>query len=295
MTLFRLDTPHEARLATFTARTEKHGEADVAALTLGLSITGPNLLLDKVSETLRHAFYRVADDYTEALENIDPPTTVLRTKQLTGPLPITVPEIKGGTLYVEWGIGEDMVFGDVTLKAWKAECFEGGSVTLSFKASTSDIDEEEAGRLFGKQGQAIMIRFTPPLPVADNTGDDNGAPLFEEPSEARLAAEAAFVQRITDCPTCGPSEFDREEGTATCLGCGWTTRVSFQPGAEGMDPNKMRAFPGAVDGEDDGQDAGEHVADDVERNGEGATARTPAQIRGAKAAATRKARAAAGA
>jgi len=200
--LFRIDTPTEAKLATFTARTEKHGTEDVAALTLGLSITGPNLLLDKVSETLRHALYRVADDYTEALENIDPPTTVLRTKQMAGPLSITVPEIKGGTLYVEWGIGEDMVFSDVTLKSWKAECFEGGTCTLSFKASTSDVDEEEAGHLFGKQGQALMIRFEPPRPVAE-PDEDNGAPLFEEPSDARLAAEAAFSD----------------------------------PGAEGMDPN----------------------------------------------------------
>jgi len=212
--LFRIDTATEARLNTFTARTEKHGTEDVAALTLGLSITGPNLLLDKVSETLRHAFYRVADDYTEALENIDPPTTVLRTKQLTGALPISVPEIKGGTLYIEYGIGEDMVFGDVTLKSWKAECFEGGTVTLSFKASTSDVNEDEAGHLFGKQGQALMIRFEPPVPVAAASEEDNGAPLFEEPSEARLAAEAAF-----------------------------------QPGAEGMDPNEPMdatdAFVGA--------------------------------------------------
>lgn len=46
-------------------------------------------------------------------------------------------------------------------------------------------------------------------------------------------------------------------------------------------------------GKDDSQDAGDHVADDVERNGEGATGKTPAQIRGAKGAATRRARAAA--
>ena len=79
-----------------------------------------------------------------------------------------------------------------------------------------------------------------------------------EPSEARLAAEAAF-----------------------------------QPGSEGMDPNAMRAFPGAVDGDDDEHEAGEHVADDVEQHGEGNSAKTPAQIRAAKAAATRRANAAA--
>lgn len=232
--LFRLDTPTEAKLNTFTARTEKHGEEDVAALTLGLSITGPNLLLDKISETLRHAFYRVADDYTEALDNIDPPTTVLRTKQLTGALPISVPEIKGGTLYVEYGIGEDMVFGDCTVKAWKAECLEGGTCTLSFKVSTNDIDEEEAGHLFGKQGQMLMIRFEPPKPMPI-ASEDKGAPLFDEPSEARLEAE--------------------------------------------------RAFEGAIDGDDDGQDAGEHLADDVERNGESDSASPKPRKRKTRAAA----------
>lgn len=202
--LFRLDHPTEAKLATFTARTEKHGDEDVAALTLGLVITAPNTILDKVSETLRHALYTVADDYTDGLDGIDPPTPKLRTKQLTGALNISVPEIKGGTLHVEYGIGEDMVFGDVTVKSWKAECFEGGTVTLSFKVSTSDVDEEEAGHLFGKQGQALMIRFEPPLPVAatsetDAAADENQPTLdgttgaeIGEPSEARLAADAMF-------------------------------------------------------------------------------------------------------
>jgi hypothetical protein len=201
--IFRIDHPTEAKLVSFTARTEKHGTADVAALTLGLSITGPNLLLDKVSETLRHAFYRVADDYTEALENIDPPTTVLRTKQLTGALPISVPEIKGGTLYIEWGIGEDMVISACTIKSWRAECFDGGTVTLSFKISSSDFDEDEAGHLFGKQGQALMIRFDPPTPeqervetdlVIDGTRGPSPGPLFDKGDEGSDAT-SEFVDQ----------------------------------------------------------------------------------------------------
>lgn len=196
MPLFKLDTPTEAKLTALTPRTEHHGEDLVAAMSLALTITGPNTMLDLLSPTLRKALYQRADDETQdALDGIEPPTPKLRTKHL-GPLTLVIPEISGGTLFVEWGISEDMCFSDCKVGKWRLECMEGGTVALSFRVSTSDVSEEEAGHLFGKQGQMLAIRFEPPAPLpAESTGPvidgtKGPGPLFDErgPTDAFIAA-----------------------------------------------------------------------------------------------------------
>lgn len=214
--LFKLDTPTEAKLVTFTARTERHGKEDVAALTLGLSITAPNPLLDLLSPTLRHALYSVADDYTPGLDGIEPPTPKLRTKQLVSPLALNIPEIKGGRLYVQWGTGEDMIFEMTGLGKWRLDAYDGGTVTLGFKVSFNDVSEEEAGHLFGKQGQMLHVQFQPPtLPtepeqtgqvIDGTTGHPGGdGPLFEEPDDpdsegGTTDATEAFVEAHSEQP-----------------------------------------------------------------------------------------------
>jgi hypothetical protein len=170
---------------------------------------------------------------------------------------------------VDYGIDEtsQIVMGGCKVDAFTAELFDGGTVAIECRVSTSDLDWMGAGRLWSLQKRELQVMLAAPLTTQTNpeageqderqlTLDAQGNEL-REPSPERQAAEAAFSD----------------------------------PGAEGMDPNAMRAFPGAVDGEDDGQDAGEHVADDVAENGEGPTAKTPAQIRAAKGAATRRAKA----
>jgi hypothetical protein len=195
MPIFKLDTPTEAKLTAFTPRTEHHGEDLVSAMSLALTITGPNTILDLLSSTLRQALYMRGDDETqEALDGIDPPTPKLRTKHLSGALALAVAEISGGTLFVEWGIGDDMSFGDCKVGKWRVEPMEGGTCSLHFRVSTSDVDEQEAGHLFGKQGQVIMIRFEPPKdapagastgPAIDGTKGHPGAgPLFDGPDDA---------------------------------------------------------------------------------------------------------------
>jgi hypothetical protein len=190
--LFTLDTATDAKLTSVTPRSEHHGTDLVSAITLGLTITGPNTILDLLSPTLRHALYtRADDDSQEALDGIEPPTPKLRTKHL-GPLTLSIPAIEGGTLFVEWGIGDDMELGSCKVDKWRAECMEGGSVALSFRVSTSDLSEEEAGHLFGKLGQVIAIRFEPPAPktepvqtgqVIDGTKGPSAGPLFDDPEE----------------------------------------------------------------------------------------------------------------
>jgi hypothetical protein len=168
MPLFTLESATDAKLTSVTPRSEHHGTDLVSAISLGLTITGPNTILDLLSSSLRHALYTIADasETQESLPEIDPPTPKLRTKHL-GAVPLTIPAIEGGTLYVEWGIGDDMELGSAKVDKWRAECMEGGTVSLSFRVSTSDVSEEEAGHLFGKLGQVIAIRFTPPAPKTE--------------------------------------------------------------------------------------------------------------------------------
>lgn len=208
--MFILETPTEAKLTSVTPRSEHHGEDLVSAISLGLTITGPNTILDKLSSTLRKALYTIADasETQETLPEIDPPTPKLRTKHL-GPLTLSLPAIEGGTLYVEWGIGEDMVLAKSKVDKWRAECMEGGTVALSFRVSTNDVDETEAGRLFGKLGQVIAIRFDPPAVAAEpvqtgqmidgTQGHPGMVPLFDpedDDSDAAQTPETALAEAV---------------------------------------------------------------------------------------------------
>lgn len=52
--MFALLEKTEALLTSVTPRTEVHGEDRVFAISLGVKITGPNTLLDKLTPALRH-------------------------------------------------------------------------------------------------------------------------------------------------------------------------------------------------------------------------------------------------
>jgi hypothetical protein len=295
----------EATLTTFTGRVETHGKSKVPAASYRLRFGGPNTLIDLLSPTARKTFY-MAEPGQEDLPGVEPTTPLLRSKDIKHWSPETAYE--GWTVtFDRTGNDEDNIEqGGAKIDSFTCDLFENPArVEIECRVSTSNIDADGAGWLWSKQQQKVFVMLAAPLTTQTNpdagaerdpsqlTLDADGNEL-REPSDARQAADAAFTNRVTNCPTCGPSEFDREEGTATCLGCGWTTREHNDPGAEGMDPNAMRAFPGAVDGGDQQHEAGDHLADDIERNGEEASAKTPGQIRAAKGAATRRARAAVG-
>jgi hypothetical protein len=55
--MFELLTPQAATLTGVVPRNEMHGDDEVLAVTLGLKITAANLLLDRLSPTLRAALY----------------------------------------------------------------------------------------------------------------------------------------------------------------------------------------------------------------------------------------------
>lgn len=212
-TIFRLDESTDVTLDTVTPRKEHHGKDTVVAVTLGLTMSGPNTLLDLVSPSLRHALYtRDETDATqEPLEGIEPPMTTLRSKDFDGiTLPLALKPIEGGTLSVEWGISDDIVMTKTKVDKFRVTALAGGTVSLSFRASSNDIDDEELGHVCGKLGQVIAIRFEPPAPIPESSsgptidgtcghpgardGDEGG----DDPDAGDLFARAHGVEVAED-------------------------------------------------------------------------------------------------
>src|SRR4051812_47280529 len=75
--MFQIEEITEARLVTLTSRSEKHGDDDVPAVSLGLEITVPNTMLDQIDPTLREALYKAIDDQ-EPLPGVERSTPILR-------------------------------------------------------------------------------------------------------------------------------------------------------------------------------------------------------------------------
>lgn len=182
---FEILTPTDAKLTSVTPRTEKHGDDDVFAISLGLSITGPNTMLDALSPSLRQALY-MAVPGQDQLPGVEPATPLLRCKVMQE-VKLGPSAFEGWTLAVDHGIDE----GDpITLGGCKVDKFvvlpsEGGTVELRFRIGSSDIDATEAGLLCSHLGQ--VVSFTLKAPEArkpDAVIDGTGAEFKKDHPDA---------------------------------------------------------------------------------------------------------------
>ena len=201
---FEILTPIAAKLNTVTPRVEKHGEDNVSAVSIGLSITGPNTILDHLDGgKLRNALYMAVPDQ-EQLPGVEPSTPLLRARGIeevkcTG-------AVEGWTVEIEHGIDDAsaIVLGAAKVDKFRVKPMEGGSVVLLFRVGTSDISEHEAGVLFGKLGQEVMLTLRAPVkadgPVIDGT---TGHPGLAD-------SQAAHGDDATDLFAAGAS--DRHAG-----------------------------------------------------------------------------------
>lgn len=190
---FELRTPTAATLKTVTPRTEIHGDEPVSAISLGLSITGPNTLLDALDGgKLRHALY-MAVPGQEDLPGVEPSTPLLRARGIEEVK--CAGTLEGWTVAFQHGIGEDIELGASKVDKFRVKPMEGGSIELLFRVGTSDISEDEAGALFGKLGQEVMITVTAPVIAS-------GAPVIDGTTEAFKAdhpeAGDLFADRVDD-------------------------------------------------------------------------------------------------
>lgn len=195
--MFELLTPIEATLRTLTPRTEKHGEDDVSAVSLGLTIRGPNTLLDYLSKGLRETLYKPVEDQ-EQLPGVEPSTPLLRVRGIESVRLDAC--FEGWTLKIDRGIDQSnpIALGGAKVDAFAVEPSEGGTIDLLFRVGSSDIDEDEAGWLFGHLKQSIWITLHAP----------------EEKPEAIDGSVEAFRHDhpdATDLFAAGPDDSDGED------------------------------------------------------------------------------------
>lgn len=182
--LFELLDPTDALLKTFTPRTEKHGEDDVSAASLGLSIEAPNTILDLLSPSLRQTLYAAPEGQT-TLPGVEESTPLLRTKVIET-LKLTNC-YEGWTLRITAGVRDDIVIGDCKVDKFVVTPRDGGSVLLDLRIGSSDIDETEAGWLYGKLRHDIEITLHAPevKEVIDGTvGHPGAAAAAADPRDA---------------------------------------------------------------------------------------------------------------
>lgn len=227
--MFEITTPMSAKLATFTIRSEKHGEDDVLAFSMGLKITTANTFLDLLAPGLRDALFKAVEGQDQ-LPGVEPATPLLRCKTIDT---INLDRsFEGWTLSVPHGIDEDtpITIGGAKIDKWRVTPLEGGSVEVSCRIGSNDVDETELGKLGGKLGQEIEFTLTapkvsePPIdgtteafkrdhPDAGAAGQDQGHDLFAE-SQADDATDAflGIHGSETDAGAGGPPDSDTDAG-----------------------------------------------------------------------------------
>lgn len=162
---FELLTPTDAKLASFNIRNEKHGDEDVLAFSMGLKITAANTFLDVLAPGLRESLF-MAVEGQEQLPGVEPATPLLRCKGI-GRIELAA-SFEGWTLAIPHGIDEEtaIVIGGAKVDKWRVVPFEGGSVEVSCRIGSNDVDETELGKLGGKLGQVISFTLTAPKFIA---------------------------------------------------------------------------------------------------------------------------------
>lgn len=218
--MFQLTEFTEARLASVQNRTEKHGDEDVPAVTLSTVITAANTLLDTIDPGLRHALYKAVDGQ-EQLPGVEPSTPVLRANCIDTVVLTTMHE--GWRLLVDDGIDDTdpMVFDGVKVDKLRVDAKQGGSIELTMRLGTSDIDADRLGKLGMHNGQSIWVKLLKPEVKADAIDGSVEAFNKDHPEfgDGRDATDLFAAGAGTEGPegeTQGPAdETDDTEGLAS--------------------------------------------------------------------------------
>lgn len=195
--MFQITEFTYARLASLTPRVEKHGDDNKPAVSIRIEIEAPNTLLDSIDPQIRHALYKPVDDQ-EQLPGVEPATPVLRCNSFDKHTLATAHE--GWTFAVDYGIDEaaPMVFGGCKVDKFSVDAKQGGSIVLSFRVGTSDIDADKVGRLAMHNGDDIAITLQAPEKPADAI--DGSVEAFEKdhPDAGEGSATDLFSQTSSE-------------------------------------------------------------------------------------------------
>ncbi len=223
---FELKNPTIAIISSVTPRIEKHGDENVPAITLGIQITGPNTLLDLIVPGLRDVLYKPANDDMDTLPGVEQSTPLLRSRAMER-IKLKMPQMEGWTLEVEHGIDETTAIKLSLCKVDKfsLEPFEGGSVELSFRVGTSDVDERYMGELAMKLGSEVPIMLLAPAVKPGAIDGSQAAFERDHPGMLSLADGSLF-------------DADADDATAAFVATG---------GGEGLDADQDEASESAIE------------------------------------------------
>lgn len=173
---FEILTPTDATLTSVTPRTEKHGDEDVFAISLGLKVTAPNTLLDTLAPGLRDSLYKAVEGQ-EQLPGVEPATPLLRCKVIDT-LALAAC-FEGWTIAIDHGIDESdpITLGGAKVDKFRVVPSEGGSVSIAFRVGSNDIDAAEAGLLCSHLGQGISFTLKAPEARKEGTTEATGAEI----------------------------------------------------------------------------------------------------------------------
>lgn len=151
----------DVKLTNLTTRTERHGEEDVPAISIKCQLETSNKVLDAFSPKLLPAFYECKEKaQVELIKNDMFPD-------------LKMPEIKPiawDREYAEYRVllckhlspdEAEHILPDCTLKGFKFELKDGGSVIVSFTINCRPSPEAVA-YLYKMQGHDIMVTLEPP-------------------------------------------------------------------------------------------------------------------------------------
>ncbi len=156
-----------AKIASFTPIAEKHGDENKLAASLKFELSAANSALDAFSPKLRKFLFRKAGkgeqqdliEGTDGLVALEMPR--LGALSWDEEFPGYEIEIAGGL-----HLAEPIVQVDVTLKKFRFEPLEGGSVLITFSA-VFHPDAEEAGALCALIQDEVELTLTPPTKQED--------------------------------------------------------------------------------------------------------------------------------
>lgn len=180
--MFEITKFTEARLATLTSRSEKHGDDEVPAVSLGVELRVGNRMLDQIDSDLRQTFYRTPD--SKSLPGMDDELTVLRCNSIER---VGVPKkYEGWTLEVDDGADQSQPssFGGCKVDKISFEPMNGGKIVLRLRIGTSDLDKERSGMLGMHVGQPIWITLRAP-----QVTDEKQTPEGKQPDATDMFVE----------------------------------------------------------------------------------------------------------
>ena len=194
--MFEITDPTAATLKSVTPRTELHGDDHVFAISLGLTMTCANTMLNKLSPDLLDALY-LAVEGQDGLPGVEPSKPLLRCG-LIQEVKVGPSSLEGYTLAIDHGIDEA---DPITLDGCKVDKFrcapkQGGSIELSLRIGSNDIDATEAGLLCSHLSQEISFTLKAPEKPAEAIDGTTEAFEKDHPDAGELFAAGITADDI---------------------------------------------------------------------------------------------------